>query len=90
MQINLNDYYDLPKAQIIRIKFVNDPNAIYGWMAAKRSSLTLPNTVYGHLNQVLNIKQLKDGTGYARIKLISVNCEDFEEFEVINTADVKV
>jgi hypothetical protein len=90
MQINLNDYYDLPKAQIIRIKFLNDPHAIYGWMATKRSSLTLSNTIYGHLNQVLNIKQLKEGTGYARIKLISVNSEDFEEFEVVNTAEVKV
>jgi hypothetical protein len=88
MQVNLNEFYDLPKAQIIRIQFLNDPHPIYGWMATKRSSMTLPNTIYGHLNQVLNIKQLKEGTGYARIKLISVNCEDFEEFKVMNTADI--
>jgi hypothetical protein len=57
-------------------------------MATKRSSMALPNTAFGNMNQVLNVRQLKDGTGCARIKLISVNCKDFEDFKVMNTADI--
>lgn len=88
MQVNLNEFYDLPKAQIIRVKFLNNPDPIYGWMAVKRSTVSTHGSVFGHMNQVLNIKQLKEGTGYARIKLIAVNSQEFEEFEIVNTADI--
>ena len=90
MQINLNDFYDLPRAQIIRIKLKNNPNPIYGWMAIKRPNLTSTFTLFGHMNQVLNIKQLKEGTGCARIKLIQISSDDFEEFGIVNTAEVAV